>query len=256
MIIDTHSHIYAEEFDIDAEDMMSNALAVGVEKHILCNVDVDSLDRIHDFHRKFAKSTHIAMGLHPTSVDSDYSRQLDRIGQMLFEQEVPYIGVGEIGMDLYWDMTYIKEQEAVFAQQIDWSIEMQLPLVIHTRKAYPEVFKVLNKFNKNNLQGVFHCFGGGVEELKKAVSMGFYIGVGGVLTYKNSNLPEILESISLDNIVLETDAPYLPPVPYRGKRNEPKYLTEVRDKLAVVFSKTAKEVEDITSKNAATLFRF
>ncbi len=254
MIIDSHSHIYSEEFDVDAEKVIEEAREAGVGHHVLCNVDATTIERIRAFHYRFASCTSMAMGIHPTSVDGDWEKNLKIVGEELFANRREYVAIGEVGMDLYWDDTFEKEQARVFAQQVDWALELDLPIVIHTRKAYAEAFRVLKGFNKDRLRGVFHCFGGGVEEAKKAVGMGFKLGVGGVLTYKNSNLGDILQNVRLEDFMMETDAPYLPPVPYRGKRNEPKYLVEVRDKIASVFNVSTLKVEEITSENAIGLF--
>ncbi len=255
MIIDSHSHIYTEDFANDAEDVLLQARALGVEKHILCNVDHGTIEDVHSFHERFLEDTFMAMGMHPTSIDLEYEKNLKIVGESLFSNRDKYVAIGEVGLDLYWDETYLEQQIKAFEQQVDWSIEMSLPLIIHTRKAYAETFSVLKKFNVNHLQGVFHCFGGGVEEARKALSMGFYLGVGGVVTYKNSNLGDILSNFTLERMMLETDAPYLPPVPYRGKRNEPKYLIEVRDKLAAIFGESAEIVEEKTSNNVIELFQ-
>lgn len=192
------------------------------------------------------------MGLHPTSVDDNYETHLAAVKNDLFSGN--HVAVGEIGLDLYWDKTFARQQEIVLTTQLNWALELNLPVILHVRKAYAETFKILSKFNNRGLRGVFHCFGGGVEEVKKAVSLGFFIGIGGVLTYKNSTLPSVIENVKLENILLETDAPFLSPVPYRGKRNEPAYLANVAHVLSSIFNVDDEIVDKITTENARTLF--
>lgn len=251
-MIDTHTHIYMEEFDDDRDAVVDNAKSNGVQHLILPNVDVDTIGRLHNCHDRYPGFTSTAMGLHPTSVNDDFEKQLSVIKEDLFTGK--HVAVGEIGIDLYWDKTYAEQQELALIRQLEWAQELDLPVILHVRKGYAEVFRVLSKFNNKRLRGVFHCFGGGVEELKKAVSLGFFIGVGGVLTYKNSTLPAVLESVSLKNILLETDAPFLSPVPHRGKRNEPAYLVHVSSVLASIFKVNDQIVDKITTENAMSLF--
>lgn len=251
-MIDTHTHIYMEEFDDDRDAVVDNAKSNGVQHLILPNVDVDTIGRLHNCHDLYPGFTSTAMGLHPTSVNDDFEKQLSVIKEDLFTGK--HVAVGEIGIDLYWDKTYAEQQELALIRQLEWAQELDLPVILHVRKGYAEVFRVLSKFNNKRLRGVFHCFGGGVEELKKAVSLGFFIGVGGVLTYKNSTLPAVLESVSLKNILLETDAPFLSPVPHRGKRNEPAYLVHVSSVLASIFKVNDQIVDKITTENAMSLF--
>ncbi|MFI3297258.1 MAG: TatD family hydrolase [bacterium] len=252
-MIDTHSHIYGEEYKDDRDEVVANAQAAGVEHIILANVDAETIMPLLECNKTYPEFTSMAMGLHPTSVDNNYLQQLNLIEKQLFSAE-KFVAVGEIGIDLYWDATYQHQQEEAFAKQIDWAIELNLPIIIHVRKAYAEVLKVLNRFSGKELRGVFHCFGGGIEEAKKVVSMGFYLGIGGVVTYKNSNLGDVIKPIGLDHILLETDAPYLSPVPYRGKRNEPKNLVHINDKIASIFQEKNENVDFITTRNAKMLF--
>ena len=251
-MIDTHTHIYMEEYDEDRDTVVNNALQNKVSHVVLPNVDADSIDRLHRCHNLYPEFTSTAMGLHPTSVDDNYETHLAAVKNDLFSGN--HVAVGEIGLDLYWDKTFARQQEIVLTTQLNWALELNLPVILHVRKAYAETFKILSKFNNRGLRGVFHCFGGGVEEVKKAVSLGFFIGIGGVLTYKNSTLPSVIENVKLENILLETDAPFLSPVPYRGKRNEPAYLAKVVPVLSSIFNVDDEIVDKITTENARTLF--
>lgn len=251
-MIDTHTHIYMEEYDEDRDTVVNNALQNKVSHVVLPNVDADSIDRLHRCHNLYPEFTSTAMGLHPTSVDDNYETHLAAVKNDLFSGN--HVAVGEIGLDLYWDKTFARQQEIVLTTQLNWALELNLPVILHVRKAYAETFKILSKFNNRGLRGVFHCFGGGVEEVKKAVSLGFFIGIGGLLTYKNSTLPSVIENVKLENILLETDAPFLSPVPYRGKRNEPAYLANVAPVLSSIFNVDDEIVDKITTENARTLF--
>jgi len=252
-MIDTHSHIYQEEYDHDRKEVVENAQIVGVERVILANVDLQTIVRLEKTQAEFPAFCVSAMGLHPTSVNENYFLELQMIKENLFAKR--YFAVGEIGLDLYWEETFIKQQVITFEEQIRWALELDLPVIIHIRKAFVEVFQSLKKFGKKLPSGVFHCFSGGIEEAKKAVELGFLLGIGGVVTYKNANLPEIVKKIGLENILLETDAPYLAPVPFRGKRNEPKYLTQILNKLSEIFSLSEEKIDKITTENAMRVFK-
>ena len=254
-MIDTHSHIYDPDFDSDRTEVVNRAIEVGVEKVLLANVDTSTIEQMLQCHRQYPDFTSMAMGLHPTSVKDDWQLEL-RIVEDALRAGDKYHAIGEIGLDLYWDKTFIAEQEKALEQQLDWAISLDLPIILHIRKAHAETFKVLNKFKGKTIRGVFHCFGGGVEEARKAVDMGFLLGIGGVVTYKNSNLGEIITPIGINHILLETDAPYLSPVPNRGKRNEPFNLVYVRDHLASIFHENPQKIDEITTKNARQLFNF
>ncbi len=252
-MIDTHSHIYGEEYDDDREAVVKSALEAGVESVMLANVDTATIDRMKRMHSEYADWTYMAMGLHPTSVTESFQSDL-----LLIDSELrsgAYKAVGEVGIDLYWDTAYKDLQIKAFECHVEMALSYGLPLIIHTRKAFAELFASLKRFHGKELHGVFHCFGGGIEEAKKAISIGFYLGIGGVVTYKNSSLPDVLSKVSLDSLVLETDAPYLAPVPYRGKRNEPAYMASVRDRIASIYSVTAQKVDETTTKNAKELFK-
>ncbi|MDR2811244.1 MAG: TatD family hydrolase [Tannerellaceae bacterium] len=252
-IIDTHSHLYLEEFDNDREDAIRRAQVADIESILLPNIDLSSIDRMHalcDLHPNFA---YPMMGLHPTSVDKDYPGILRKMESLLHTR--PYCAIGEIGIDLYWDKTYLKEQKAAFEEQLQWSIDLDLPVAIHTREAFPEVFDSIYKIKKDKLKGVFHSFSGKEAHLKEIKKLGFKLGIGGVVTYKNTKLPETLMHASIEDIVLETDSPFLPPVPHRGKRNEPSYIRETLAKIASIYTLSFEETTEITRRNTYELFK-
>lgn len=251
-MIDTHSHIYDKEFDGDRDNVVANAEIAGITQIILANEDSNSIERLYETHRQYADFTHMAMGLHPSSVTKDYKKELKIIEAEL--NNVAFCAIGEIGLDFYWDTTYKEEQIEVFEKQLGWAIDLDLPVIIHARKAYAEALASIAKFNHRHLRGVMHCFGGGIEEAKKSIEYGFYLGIGGVLTFKNSRLPELILQMGTERLLLETDAPYLSPVPYRGRRNEPKFMVETARKMASVFNTSLEKIDEITTKNAKDLF--
>lgn len=252
--IDTHTHLYSSEFDTDRTEMVENAIKAGVKKLLLPNIDVASIDPMYELCKQFPANCFPMMGLHPGYVTENWEQDLVIIRKALDENK--HIAVGEIGMDLYWDKTFIEEQKMAFRIQIEWAKEFKLPIVIHARDAFDEIFEILDELNDANLTGVFHCFTGSLEQAQKIQSYGgFYFGIGGVLTYKKSDLPSVLVDIPLEQILLETDAPYLPPTPHRGKRNESKFLLHVAEKVAEVKNCSLVDVARITSENAQQLFR-
>jgi len=254
MFIDTHTHLFVDAFDEDQAQVIERAIQSGVEKCLLPNIDVDTIDAMNSLAAKYPNNCYPMMGLHPGSVGADWEEKMAVIKQHLFEGN--YIAVGEIGMDLYWDKTYIAEQREVFKMQVNWAKELQLPIVIHAREAFDEIFEELDKLNDDSLTGVFHCFTGTKEQAEKVLSYGgFKLGIGGVLTYKKANIGESLMNVDLKHIVLETDSPYLSPVPYRGKRNESAYMLHVAEKLAEVYGVSLKEIEEQTTQNAENLFK-
>ena len=256
MLIDTHSHIYAEEFDADRNETIERAKAADVSHIILPNIDTSSIERLSALSKSDTSYFYVANGLHPTSVKSDYRRELDFIfSDSTFEMLPNVVAIGEIGMDLYWDDTYISEQKYVFDYQLSYAKNKNLPVIIHCRNAFSQIMDVLDSYKGVGLTGVFHCFSEDYEAAKRVLDIGFLIGIGGVLTYKKSTLPEVVGKIPLTSILLETDSPYLAPVPHRGKRNESAYVACVAEKLSVLLSRDYGEVCEITSCNAKKLFR-
>lgn len=254
-IIDTHSHIYSEEFDQDIDAVVSRARAVGVERILMPNIDVESIDRLHSLADRYREYCIPMMGLHPTSVGENWEEELAVVKSQFDKRS--YIAVGEIGIDLYWDKTFESEQKHVFEEQLRWSVDYDLPVVIHSRDAIAECVQCVRKVGQENLRGVFHSFGGTEVELREILSLGgFLVGINGVATFKNSTLSAVLLHTDLSHIIIETDAPYLSPVPYRGKRNEPSYTSLVVKKLAEIYDVSADEVGEITSQNAEKLFAY
>lgn len=252
-IIDTHAHLYLEEFDSDLDEVVERAKFIGVEKVLLPNIDETSIINLKQTVNKYPSFFIPMMGLHPTSVSEDWEHQLEVIYNELNSSK--YIAIGEIGIDLYWDKSSMQRQVLAFEKQLRWSIERKLPVAIHSRDAIPEVIQSIKNVGKENVFGVFHSFGGSVEELKEILELkNFYVGINGVVTFKKSGLAETLLNCSLEKIVLETDSPYLAPVPYRGKRNESGYLSEILKKLSEIYHKTEEEIAKITTKNAYRLF--
>lgn len=252
-MIDTHSHIYLEEFDEDRSLVVQNASAKGVKHVLLPNVDASTIDRMHQLEKDEPEICRAMMGLHPTSIKEDYKAELEIVKQWL--ETRPYIAVGEIGIDLYWDKTYLREQMEAFEQQIIWAKELGLPIVIHCRDAFPEVFEVVESQLDSKLNGVFHSFTGNINEAKRILEYGsFMMGINGVVTFKNTHLREVVKEVPLDKIVLETDAPYLAPVPHRGRRNEPSYILKVAETLSQVYNQSLEVIIAQTSENALQIF--
>lgn len=252
-IIDTHSHIYAEEFDADLSEVIKRAKSSGVERILMPNIDIESIDSLHRVAGDYPDYCIPMMGLHPTCVGEDWQNQLNIIKQQL--EKRPYIAIGEIGIDLYWDKTFEKEQKTAFEEQLRWSIDYDLPVAIHSRDAIPECIACIRNVGAEKLKGVFHSFGGTEEELKEILSLkNFLLGINGVVTFKNSTLSTVLKLTDLSHIIIETDAPYLAPMPYRGKRNEPSYTVKVAEKLAEIYNVNDEEIGKITTENAVKLF--
>jgi TatD DNase family protein len=252
MLIDTHAHLYSEDFDDDRDAIIRNAIEADVKKIVLPNIDEKSIGSMLALRNAYPDICYPLMGLHPTSVGKNYKEQLMLV-QTWLEKETFY-GIGEIGIDLYWDKTYLQEQQEAFRTQLGMARAMHQPVVIHVRNSFDEVYSILSEEQDGNLKGVFHCFSGSENEAQKIIDIGFYLGIGGVVTFKNSNLPEILKKVSINHLLLETDAPYLAPMPHRGRRNESAYLFYIADKLAGIYETTPKEVEEITTANAKILF--
>ena len=252
-IIDTHSHVYAPELQVDIAEVIQRAIAANVEHILMPNIDSSSITHMLDMEQNYGNMCKPMMGLHPCYVLGETVKQeLDLVKSWL--QKRTFCAIGEIGLDLYWRQDNIQEQIMAFTTQLQWSLEMDLPVSIHCRSANEELIKTVKALNKPHFKGIWHCFSGTVDEAKTMIDLGFSLGIGGIVTYKKSELPLVLQQIGLNHLVLETDAPYLPPVPYRGKRNEPSYLTHVVQKLADIFETTAREVEEQTYNNAKTIF--
>lgn len=253
MIIDTHSHIYSEQFNEDRDAMIRRAIENDTQIILMPNVDVESIEPMLQIESKYPNNCLSMMGLHPTSVDNDYQLQLDVMYKALTQHK--YVAVGEIGIDLYWDKTFLKQQQDAFMQQVSWAKEFDLPIVIHARDAFDEVFELMDSIDVSSINGVFHSFTGNYDQAMKALSYkGFKLAINGVVTFKNSGLDKVVKQLSLQDIVLETDAPYLTPTPYRGKRNEPKYIDLVAQKIGELFDVSINEVADVTTQNAKALF--
>lgn len=251
-LIDTHCHLYSTQFKNDIDAVMERAFAEGVAKFYLPAVDSESTNAMLELEEKYPGKCIAMMGLHPCDVKENYKDELAHAEGWLAKRN--FVAVGEIGLDFYWDKTFTKEQYEAFRIQIEWSLHYKLPIVIHTRNAMQETIDVVKEYSSKGVHGIFHCFGESVEYANKIIDLGFYLGIGGVLTYKKSGLDETLKHISLDHIVLETDAPYLAPVPFRGKRNESSYLKYVVEKLAEIKNISIDEVAAITTANAEKIF--
>jgi len=252
MMIDTHCHLYLPEFADDYQDVINRAVNEGITKFYLPSIDSQSVDSMLHLEAQFPGRCFSMMGLHPCSVKENYQEELQVVQNWLLKRN--FAAVGEIGLDFYWDRTFEKQQYEAFHQQIEWALHHDLPIVIHSRDSTQECIDVVQQHQKGALKGIFHCFGGDYESAARITSLGFYLGIGGILTYKNSGLAAVLQKIPLEHLVLETDAPYLTPVPFRGKRNESSYLKYVAAKLASVKEVSIEEVAAITTSNAEKIF--
>lgn len=251
-MIDTHSHIYGPEFDADRDEVIQRALQAGVDKILLPNINANSIPSMLSTVQAYPGVCYPMMGLHPEDVKEDWQEVLEHMTPYLDNM----IAVGETGLDFYWDATYKKEQIESFEYQINWAKERDLPLVIHMRKAEQELMEIMDRHKSDGLRGIFHCFGGSRETASRMLRHeGFVLGIGGVLTFKNSRLSETLRSVPLDRVVLETDAPYLAPVPYRGKRNEPSYVVNVAKFLSIIYNVSEEEVNDVTNLTVKRMFK-
>lgn len=255
LLIDTHTHLYSEEFSQDREEMIQRAIHANVKHLFVPAIDSGYTKEMYKVEEQFPDHVHLMMGLHPCYVKPNtYLQELEFIEHEL--QRRPFFAVGEIGVDMYWDQSTKEIQQEAFQKQIQLAKKHQLPINIHCRDAFDEVFEVLEKEKAPNLYGIFHCFSGDIDQAKKALSYNLKLGIGGVVTFKNGKIDQFLKEIPIEEIVLETDAPYLAPVPYRGKRNESSYLTLVADKLSEIYGLSLHEVADITTKNAKSVFNF
>ncbi len=252
-ITDTHCHLYSDDLIGDIDKVMERAAKAGVEKFYLPAIDSHTTDAMLSLETRFPGKCFAMMGLHPCSVKENYNEELGLIKEWLTKRK--FAAVGEIGLDFYWDKTFIEQQYEAFRLQAEWALEYQLPVVLHTRNAMQETIDVIKEFVPRGIKGIFHCFGGSVEQANQVIDAGFYLGIGGVLTYKKSGLAETLAHIDLQHIVLETDAPYLTPVPFRGKRNESSYLSYIVEAISEIKNISREEVARITSENTERIFR-
>ena len=251
-LIDTHSHIYLPEFDLDRDAILERAENEGIRKILLPAIDSSTHEGMLKLEEDNSSICLSMMGLHPCSVKEIYREEL-KIARDYLEKR-PFKAVGELGLDFYWDKTFTEQQYAAFHEQIEWALHFDIPIAIHSRNSTDECIKVVTEHQKGKLKGVFHCFSGNTEQAQQVIDLGFYLGIGGVVTFKNSGLDKVMATINLENIILETDAPYLAPVPFRGKRNEPSYLKYVVEKIAEIKNTGVDEVAAITTENAEKLF--
>jgi TatD DNase family protein len=251
-LIDTHTHIYLPEFNNDRDAAVNRALENGIEKLLMPNIDINSIGAMLRTESKYPGICHSMAGLHPTSVREDYLDQLDKLEALWSKHK--FIAIGEIGIDLYWDKTFIKEQMYSLRRQIAFAIEKRLPVVIHSRESFPEVFTILEEFEGTGLKGVLHAFTGSAHDAERAISLGFMLGIGGIVTFRNSGLDRVVNHLGPDHLILETDSPYLAPVPHRGQRNESSYISIINKKLAGILRTEEEEVAAITYANSCRLF--
>jgi TatD DNase family protein len=251
-LVDTHCHIYSGEFDLDRPEMMARAESEGITKMLMPAIDNSTHSQMLALEAEFPSRGLSMMGLHPCSVKENYRDELGIAEQWL--QKRRFVAVGETGLDFYWDLTYTKQQYVVFQQQIEWALEYEIPVVIHSRNSVDECIAMVAKNQAGKLNGVFHCFSGSLEQAQKIIDLGFYLGIGGVLTFKKAGLDAVLKQIDLNKVILETDSPYLAPVPFRGKRNECSYIKYIAEKLAEVKGIAVQDIAAITTQNAEQLF--
>ena len=252
MITDTHTHLYSEQFDEDRNAMMQRAFDVGISRFFIPAIDSSYTQRMLDLEKAYSKNIFLMMGLHPTSVKENYKEELALVKDWIDKRN--FYAIGEIGIDLYWDKSFLKQQQEAFKTQIQWAKEKKLPIVIHCRNAFDEIFEILETEKNEDLRGIFHCFTGTLEQAKKAISYTMKLGIGGVATFKKGKINTFLNEIDIKHIVLETDSPYLAPTPYRGKRNESAYITKVIDTLVNIYKLTFEEISEITTQNSKEVF--
>lgn len=251
--IDTHTHLYSDAFEEDRTEMIKRAIKEGVDKFYIPAIDSETTRAMYDLEKAFPNHMYLMMGLHPTSVKENYEKELKHVEEELAKRK--FYAIGEIGVDLYWDQSTLGIQQDAFKRQIQLAKKYRLPIVIHCRNAFDEVFEILEEENGEDLFGIFHCFTGTLEQAKQALSYNMKLGIGGVVTFKNGKIDQFLNEIDLKHIVLETDSPYLAPTPFRGKRNESAYVVKVAEKLAEVYETSVEEIAAITTKNALEVFQ-
>lgn len=253
-LTDTHTHLYLEEFNDDRKEMIERALEQDVKAMLLPNIDSSSTAGLLELCKQFPDNCFPMMGLHPTSVKENYIEELEKVENLLMKNK--FFAIGEIGIDLYWDETFQREQEIAFVKQIALAKKYQLPIVIHMRESFDEVYKIVKAHASPELTGVFHCFTGTLEQAEKIIKQNFLLGIGGVLSFKSSGLDKVVEKVDMKHLVLETDSPFLTPIPFRGKRNESAYIRLIARKIAEIKKITLEEVAEITTSNANQLFKF
>ena len=251
-LTDTHTHLYLEQFDEDRSSVIERAKEQGVDKFFLPAIDSTYYTRMFELRDAYPESIRLMAGLHPTHVKEDYQKELEFVSSLLDKEQ--FSAIGEIGIDLYWDRTFLEEQKDAFRTQISWAKQRGLPIVIHARDSFTEIFEIMDQEQGPNLKGIFHCFTGDFEQAQKVIGYGFKLGIGGVVTFKNGGLDKYLGRIDLQHLVLETDSPYLAPKPFRGKRNESAYLSYVVDKLSEIYGLEAGKIAEITTRNAEEIF--
>ena len=252
MITDTHTHLYSEQFDEDRNEMIQRAKDAGVSRFFIPAIDSSYTESMLELESNFKNDVFLMMGLHPTSVKENYKEELTHVKEWIDKRS--FFAIGEIGIDLYWDKSFLTQQQEAFRTQIQWAKEKKLPIVIHCRDAFDEIFEVLETEKSDDLFGIFHCFTGTKEQAEKAISYNMKLGIGGVATFKNGKIDQFLNEIDIKHIVLETDSPYLAPTPFRGKRNESSYITQVVEKLALIYGLTFDEIAEITTQNSKDVF--
>ena len=259
ILTDTHTHIYSEAFAEDQEAMMQRAIDEGITRYFVPAIDSEFYEAMYAIEKKYPDNVFLMTGLHPTHVKTNYQEELAIVSKNVEfrsqeNSKLKFYAIGEIGIDLYWDQTYLKEQQDAFLYQIQLAKKYHLPIVIHCRDAFEEIFEILEAEKDEDLFGIFHCFTGTLQDAKRAIACNMKLGIGGVVTFKNGKIDQFLHKIPLHHLVLETDAPYLAPVPYRGKRNESLYLLKVAEKLAEIYNRTIEEIAEITTKNSKEVF--
>ena len=252
MFTDSHTHLYLKQFENDLDPLIQQALNKKINRFLLPNIDNETLPKLLSVCEKYPNLLFPMIGLHPCSIKENYITELEKLYANMHNAK--FIGIGEVGIDLYWDTKFIEEQKAAFKTQIQWGNKNNLPIIIHSRNSFNEVYSILKTEKEEHTTGIFHCFSGTHEEAKKIIDLGFYLGIGGVLTFKNSNLIEVIKKIDLNHIVLETDAPYLSPHPMRGKRNEPQFLSIIAKKISEIKNISIAELSVITNKNIDDIF--
>ena len=253
MLTDTHTHLYSDAFSEDRNAMMQRAMDAGINRFFIPAIDSSYTESMYNLKKEFPDRVYLMMGLHPTSVKENFEEELAHVQEQFLNRK--FVAVGEIGIDLYWDVTTLEIQKKAFRRQIQLAKKYKLPIVIHCRNAFDEIFEVLETEKGEDLFGIFHCFTGDLQQAKRALSYNMKLGIGGVVTYKNTHLRETLKQIPLDKIVLETDSPYLPPAPYRGKRNESSYLSFICKKLSEIYEVSEQEIAEITTQNSKDVFK-